>query len=106
MIVAAIMLGTSPVVVIGWFVFILSVSLFGTTVGAFIDVSVPGEAGSTIKTFVQIMLLYFGLMPAAVFIILGVVLHVPAIMLVAGAVFNVGIGTLFTLMTPHFLVNR
>ena len=105
-VVAAIMLGTSPAVVIGWFVFILSVSLFGTTVGAFIDVSVPGEAGSTIKTFVQIMMLYFGLLPAAVFIVVGVVLHVPTLMLIIGSAVNIGLGALFTLMTPHFLVNR
>ena len=100
------MLGTSPAVVIGWFVFILSVSLFGTTVGAFIDVSVPGEAGSTIKTFVQIMMLYFGLLPAAAFIVVGVVLHVPTLMLIIGSAVNIGLGALFTLMTPHFLVNR
>ncbi|MBR5417915.1 MAG: hypothetical protein IK109_07810 [Clostridiales bacterium] len=105
-VVAAIMLGTSPLVAIGWYLFILSVSLFGTTVGAFIDVSVPGEVGSTLKTVVQIMLLYFGLLPAAVFIVLGVVFHVPALMLVIGSIFNVGLGALFTLMTPHFLVNR
>ena len=105
-VVAAIMLGTNPLVAGGWFLFILSISLFGTAVGAFIDVSVPGEAGSTIKTFVQIMMLYFGLMPAAVFVILGVVLHIPAVMLAIGAVINAGLGALFALMTPHFLVNR
>ena len=105
-VVAAIMLGTNPLIAAGWFLFILSVSLFGTTVGAFVDVSVPGEAGSTIKTFAQIMVLYFGLLPAAAFIVVGVALHVPVVMLVIGGLVNVGLGTLFTLMTPHFLINR
>ena len=100
------MLGTNPLIAAGWFLFILSVSLFGTTVGAFVDVSVPGEAGSTIKTFAQIMVLYFGLLPAAAFIVVGVALHVPVVMLVIGGLVNVGLGTLFTLMTPHFLINR
>ncbi len=105
-VVAAIMIGTSPLVAAGWFVFILSVALFGTTVGAFVDVSVPGEAGSTFKTIAQIMVLYFGLVPAAVFVVLGVYFHVVAVMLAIGAIVNAGLGALFTLMTPHFLVNR
>ena len=105
-IVAGIILGTSPLVMLGWFLFILSVSLYGTAVGAFVDLSVPGEFGSTIKAFVQIMLLYFGLMPAAVFVILGIVLKMPFLTLVVGTIADVGIGALFTLITPHFLTNR
>lgn len=105
-IVAGIMLGTSPLVVLGWFLFILSVSLYGTATGTFVDLSVPGETGSTIKAFVQIMLLYFGIFPAAVFIIAGIVLKMPVLTLVIGTIVNCGIGALFTLITPHFLTNR
>ncbi|MBR5417713.1 MAG: putative ABC exporter domain-containing protein [Clostridiales bacterium] len=105
-IVAAIMLGTNPLTVIGWYLFILSVSVFGTTVGTFVDVSVPGDQANTIKTFVQIMILYFGLLPAAVFVVLGVYFNLPLIPMLLGSCFNVGMGALFTLMTPHFLVNR
>ena len=105
-IVAAVMLGTNPLTVIGWFFFILSVSVFGTTVGTFVDVSLPGDQANTIKTFAQIMILYFGLLPAAVFVVLGVYFKLPLIPMLLGSCFNVGMGTLFTLMTPHFLVNR
>ena len=94
-IVAGVMLGTSPLTILGWFLFILSVSLYGTAVGTFVDLSVPGDVGSTIKTFVQIMLLYFGLLPAAVFIIAGIVLKLPFITLVIGTLVDVGIGALF-----------
>lgn len=105
-IIAMIILRTNPLLVLGWFVFIISVSFFGTTIGTFVNISVPGEAGSTIKSFVQIMLLYFGLLPAAVFIFVGVFFHILAPMLIIGAAINVGLGTLFTLMTPHFLTNH
>ncbi len=105
-IVAAVMLGSNPLIVIGWFIFILSVSVFGTTVGAFVDVSLPGDQANTIKTFAQIMILYFGLLPAAVFVVLGVYFHLQLILLLMGSIFNVALGTLFTLMIPHFMVNR
>ena len=105
-IIAAIILMSNPLVALGWFVFIISISFFGTTIGTFINISVPGEAGSTVKTFVQIMLLYFGLLPAAAIIFFGVYFNILAAMLIIGAAINVGIGTLFTLMTPHFLTNR
>ena len=106
MVIAAIILGTNPLTVIGWFFFILSVSIFGTTVGTFVDVSIPGDQANTIKTFAQIMILYFGLLPAAVFVVLGVYFSLPLIPMLIGTCFNVGLGALFTLMTPHFLVNR
>ena len=60
----------------------------------------------TIKTFVQIMILYCGLLPAAVLVVLGVYFNLPLIPMLLGSCFNVGMGALFTLMTPHFLVNR
>ncbi|MBO4926757.1 MAG: putative ABC exporter domain-containing protein [Clostridiales bacterium] len=104
--VAGIILRTSPLVMLGWYIFILSVSFFGTAVGAFVNISVPGESGSTIKTFVQIMFLYFGLLPAAVFIILGIVLKMPLLTLLLGSAVSCGLGALFVLITPHFLVNR
>jgi len=104
--VAGIMLKTNPLVMLGWMLFILSISLFGTAVGTFVNISVPGESAQTIKTFVQMMLLYFGLFPAAIFVILGVVFKLPVLTLVLGTGVNCGIGALFTLITPHFLVNR
>ncbi len=105
-IIAAIILMSNPLMALGWFIFIISVSFFGTTIGTFINLSVPGEAGSNLKTFVQIMLLYFGLLPAAAFIFFGVFFEILPAMLLIGGLVNVGIGTLFTLITPHFLTNR
>jgi hypothetical protein len=52
------------------------------------------------------MLLYFGVLPSAIFVIIGTVMHLPLIPFLAGSLFNVAIGMLFTLMTPHFLTNR
>jgi len=106
MIVAALITKADPIVFIAWVAFILSVTLFGTTVGAFVNISIPGDHAQTIKMMVQIMFVYFGVMPSLAFVVIGLVMKNMGIMLIAGAAFNVMAGFLFTLITPRFLVNR
>ena len=105
-VVAAIITKSNPVNVIGWFIFILSVSLFGTTVGAFVSLSIPGDHAQTIKTMIQILFVYFGAIPSMGFVIAGLVLKNMGIMLIAGAAFNVAAGAFFSLLSPHFLTNK
>ena len=106
MIVAAIITKTAPFVVGGWILFILSVSLFGTAVGAFVSISIPGDHAQYVKMMVQIIFVYFGAMPSMGFVIAGLILKNMAVMLLLGAVFDVIAGAFFTLITPHFLTNR
>ena len=106
MIVAAVITKSNPLTVIGWFIFILSISLFGTTVGAFVSISIPGEHAQYVKMMVQIIFVYFGAMPSMGFVIAGLILKNMLIMLLIGAVFNLLAGTFFTLLTPHFLTNK
>lgn len=104
--VAAIMLKTSPLTVLCWFIFIMSVSIFGTSVGAFIHISIPLESAQTVKTMVQIMFIYFGIIPAAVFVVIGIILKQMLLFVTLGAVVNCALGFLFILMSPRFLTNR
>ncbi len=106
MIVAEAFLLENPLVVVGWLLFILSVSFFGTVVGTFINVSLPQNAGQNIKAMVQIVFLYFGMMPSVGAIIFGVLAHCELIAIPVGAIVNIGIGTLFCCFTPHFLTNK
>lgn len=106
LIVAAVITKSNPLTVIGWFVFILSVSLFGTTVGAFVSLSIPGDHAQTLKTMIQIMFVYFGAIPSMGFVIAGLVLKNMGIMLIAGAAFNAIAGGFFSLLSPHFLTNK
>lgn len=104
--VAAIMLKASPVTVLSWFIFIMSVSVFGTSVGAFINISIPLESAQSIKAMVQIMFIYFGIIPAAVFVVIGIVLKQMLLFVTLGAIANCALGFLFILMSPRFLTNR
>jgi len=103
MVIAGIMLGTNPVSVLVWFLFILSVSFFATNAGTFIALSVPGEHAQTIKTVLQIMFLYLGIGPSAVVVIAGVILNQLIIALAIGVVMNFIAGFLLSLLLPLFL---
>ena len=103
---SAIMLKTSPLTVLCWFIFIMSVSVFGTSVGAFINISIPLESAQSIKAMVQIMFIYFGIIPAAVFVVIGIVLKQMLLFVTLGAIANCALGFLFILMSPRFLTNR
>ena len=103
MLVAAIMMGTNPLVALVWFLFILSISFFATNVGTFIALSVPGESAKTIKTVLQMIFMYFGLGPSAIAVVLGIVLNQMVLALAVGLVINFVIGFLVSLLLPLFL---
>ena len=103
---AAIMLKTSPLTMLCWFIFLMSVSVFGTSVGAFINISIPLESAQSIKAMVQIIFIYFGIIPAAVFVVVGIILKQMLLFVALGAVVNCALGFLFILMSPRFLTNR
>ena len=103
---AAVMTKAHPLTVLGWLIYILSGAFFCTTVGAFVNISIPGEHARNIKTMVQVFFIYFGILPSAGFAVAGLLLHQMGLMLLIGAVFNVLIGAFFTLITPRFLMNR
>ena len=102
---AAIFFSEDPLSAIAWLLFIISIDFFGTCVGTFIAISVPGEAGQTAKTTVQIMFLYFGLIPAAVFVVVGIILSKIFIFVLIGAIIEVLIGSIFFALIPRFLEN-
>ncbi len=103
MVIAAVMLGTNPLTVVVWFLFILSISYFATNVGTFIALSIPGETAKTVKTIVQMMFMYFGLTPAAVAIGVGLMFNQLTLAMVIGLVINCLTGFLVSLLLPLFL---
>jgi len=106
MIVAEVLLLENPLIVLGWMLFILSVSFFGTAVGTFINVSLPQNAGANIKAMIQILFLYFGMAPSVICVLAGTFMHAQVLALVIGTVVNIGLSTLFCCFTPHFLENH
>ena len=102
-IVAELILWENPLVALAWIPFAVSVDFFSTCVGAFIGLSVPTSAGKMIKQFVQIIFLYFGLVPDIAVMGIGIATGHTALAAVVCAAINVGFGLLFFWFTPLFL---
>lgn len=102
-VIASVMLKADVFMVIGWLLFVLSVDYFGTSVGTFIAVSIPFKEGTSIKQMVQIMFIYFGVFPALVCLILGVIFEKMLLFGVIAALFDVAAGSLFFFLIPVFL---
>ncbi len=98
-----ILCGSNPLILLAWALVILSVDFYATNVGAFIDLSVPVAAGKTIKQVVQIMFIYFGLLPDIAVMAVGLVLGQVAPAALGAAALNIALGSIFLALTPLFL---
>lgn len=105
-IVGALLVGANPLLALAWVPFIVSVDFYATNVGAFIGLSVPVSAGKTLKQIVQIMFIYFGLLPDIAIIAIGFVFEFAVIALIGAAALNVFLGFLFFGLSPIFLDPR
>ena len=103
MLAAMVILRASPLSVLAWMLFIVSVDFYSTNVGVFIDLSVPVSAGKMVKQFVQILFIYFGLLPDIGIIAFAMVKDRTVTGTVAAAAFNVLVGLLFFTVSPLFL---
>ena len=81
----------------------VSVDFFATTVSTFINLSVPTSTGKTIKQLIQIMFIYFGLLPDVAIMAVGIVFDfmIPAAFICTGV--NIGLGLVFFFLCPLFL---
>ena len=105
-IVGALLTGANPFLALAWVPFIVSVDFYATNVGAFIGLSVPVSAGKMLKQVVQVMFIYFGLVPDAAIIAVGFVFEHAVIALAGAAALNVFLGFLFFGLSPIFLDPR
>ena len=98
-----IVFGQNPIYSILWVLVILTVNLYATCVGAFMDATIPINQGVTIKQMVQVMFVYFGLIPDAGILAVGIVFdHIVAAVIVTIFV-NCVITLIFIILTANFL---
>ena len=102
----ALLVGANPLFALAWVPFIVSVDFYATNVGAFIGLSVPVSTGKTLKQIVQVMFIYFGLVPDIAIIAVGFVFEFAVIALMAAAALNIFLGFLFFGFSPIFLDPR
>lgn len=102
-IVGAFLTGTNLFASLAWIPFIVSVDFYATSVGTFIGLSVPVSAGKMVKQVVQIMFVYFGLLPDIAIAALGIVFGHTVIGMIGAAILNLGLGFLFFGLSPVFI---
>ena len=88
---------------LAWLPLIVSVDFYATAVGAFINLSVPNSAGATVKQMVQVMFIYFGLLPDVAVMAIGMVMGHTALAAAVSAGINAAFGLLFVSLTPMIL---
>lgn len=105
MLISSLMLGTNPLEAIAWLLFIVTLDFYSTAVATFIDLSIPTATAKQIRSVIQIMFIYFGLLPDIAILIVGGILSALPIAAVIAAVVSVGIGAVFFALSPLFLTN-
>ncbi len=106
LLIGSLVAGANPLTALLWIPLIVSVDFYATSVGAFINLSVPVSAGKTLKQIVQIMFVYFGLLPDLIIMAIGLSFGFTGASAVISSISNMGLGFLFFGLTPHFLDRR
>ncbi len=103
LIVGALFVGSNPFAALLYVPLLASLDFYATNVGAFIGLSVPVSAGKTLKQVIQLMFVYFGLIPDIIVVAFGYTLGAQALSLIIAALINTGLGFLFFAFSPSFL---
>ena len=101
--VGALVMGANPFGALLWLPLILSVDLFATTVGLFIAVSLPASISDQIKMTIQILFVYFGILPDVLILVLGFVFGHALMGEIVTLVANLLISALFFGLSGLFL---
>lgn len=104
MVAACLILQAAPLSALLWFVLILTMYFYATSVEVFIDLSVPASV-KQIKTLIKILFIYFGLIPDILCIALALVFSRMWIGMLLAMIINCLIGSAFFLTSPLFLTN-
>ena len=78
-----------------WIFAIVSVTAYATSVGTFIDLSVNVNAGKTLKAMIQVVFIYFGLLPDIVIVGILLLLKMPVLAVLAVTGINFALSALF-----------
>lgn len=103
MLLGAVIMGMNPLKVLIWLPVILSVDFFATTVGVFMDLSIPASIGATVKTLMQVLFIYFGILPDVGILVVGFLTGYLGLAVLGAVIFNLALGGLFFGLSPLFL---
>ncbi len=101
-IIGAVIMEADPVMAVSMFLMLITLDLYATTVGTFINLSVPVQAGKMLKQMVQVMFIYFGLIPDAVIVVIGVTVGWSMFFVLLCCAVNIAIAAIFWVLAARF----
>ena len=101
--VAALLLRANPLSVLLYLLLVLSVSTYSDAAGLFIDLSLSTGLSQMLRSLVQILCIYFGLIPSVVLIVLGFALGQPVLFTLLCILFHLTV-TAISLGISPFIV--
>ena len=102
--VSALLLRANPAAVLLWYLLTLSLGAFCSAVGLFIDLSLSTGLTQIVKSLIQMMFVYFGLIPTAVLIVLGFVFDALLLFAALAAILNICITVISPAVSPLFII--
>ena len=99
----SLLLGAPVLKTLLWIPAILSMTAYATSVGAFIDLSVNVNAGKILKQMIQVIFLYFGLLPDLLIGGLLYFLGLPFLALLLVTIVNFALAALFVYLASLFI---
>jgi len=103
LLIGAVILQASPLAALAGLLFVLSVDYYSTNVSTFVSNVIPPSADNTIKQFIVMFFLYFGLVPDAGIIIAGAAFNSLPVAMIGAVAVNLLLGSLFFGLTPNVL---
>ncbi len=103
MIISGIILGENIFVVFAWMLFIATIDFYSSGVTTFLELSISVTVAKQVKQVIAIMFIYFGLLPNAIIIIIGLILEQTAMFALICALFSFGLGAIFSYFSSLLL---
>lgn len=103
--ISALLLRANPLEALAWFLLIVSVGAFSDSVGLFIDLSLSTGLSQMVRSLVQILFVYFGIVPTAILIVLGFLLDKLILFALLATLLNLAVTALSLAISPLFIEN-
>lgn len=102
--ISAVILRASPVEAIAYFLLALGLDFYSSNIMLFMELSLPTSLALQIKQAISILFIYFGILPIAAVVLVGVLFNLYLPFLFVAAIAAAGIGGVFYAFSPLFLV--
>ncbi len=103
MLLSAILLGENIGIALLWVLFIAAIDFYSSSVGTFLSLAIPESVAKIVKSIIQIFFIYFGLLPIAALVAVGLIFDIFLPCMLGAAAFSIGCGAIFFALSPIFI---